>query len=139
MTIGMSALQAELKKDFSDFHTSFREDITKQMDEFVPGVKRKIQDVTSKIEGAVERVGQMEENMLVMERWDIGVKDTLIQLLTKQRALQEKVTDLERRSRRNNIRIYGIPEDAEGTSAVTFTENFIKMELGSELGPWTGA
>lgn len=138
MTTGMAALQAELKKDLSDFRTCFREDIKKQMDEFVSEVNRRIQDVTGQIEGAVERVGQMEENMLDVERWDIGVKDTLTQLLTNQRALQEKVTDLEGRSRRNNIRIYGIPEDAEGTSAVTFIENFIKTELGSELGHGLG-
>lgn len=138
LSTGMAALQAELKKDLSDFRTCFMEDIKKQMDEFVSEVNRKIQDVTGQIEGAVERVGQMEENMLGMERWDIGVKDTLTQLLTKQRALQEKVTDLEGRSRRNNIRIYGIPEDAEGTSAVTFIENFIKTELGSELGRGLG-
>ena len=133
MSKGMAALQAELKKDLSDFRTYFREDIRKQMDEFASEVNRKIQDVTGQIEGAVERVGQMEENLLVMERWDIGVKDTLTQLLTKQRALQEKVTDLEGRSRRNNIGTYGIPEDTEGTSAVTFIENLIKTELGSEL------
>jgi len=134
MTTGMAALQTELKKDLSDFRTCFREDIKKQMDEFISEVDRKIQDVTGQIEGAVKCVGQMEENMLVMERWDVGVKDTLTQLLTKQRALQEKVTDLEGRSRRNNIRIYGVPEDAEGQSAVTFIENLIETELGSELG-----
>lgn len=138
MTTGMAALQAELKKDLSDFRTCFREDIKKQMDEFASEVSRKIQDVTGQIEGAVKRVGQIEESMLDMERWDIGVKDTLTQLLTKQRALQEKVTDLEGRSRRNNIRIYGIPEEAEGTSAVTFIENFIKTELGSKLGRGLG-
>lgn len=138
MTVGMATLQAELKKDLSDFHTCFREDIKKQMDEFVSEVNRKMQDVTGLIEGAVKRVDQLEENMLVMERWDIGVKDTLTQLLTNQRALQDKVTDLEGRSRRNNIRIYGIPEGAEGTSAATFIENFIKTELGDESGRGLG-
>lgn len=68
------------------------------------------------------------------ERWDIGVKDVLTQLLTNQRALQDKVSDLEGRSRRNNIRIYGLPEDSEGTSAVVFIENLIKLELGDDLG-----
>lgn len=134
ITTGMTALWAELKKDLSDFRTCFREDIKEQMDELVSEVNWKIQDVTGQIEGAVKRVGQMEENMFNIERWDIGLKDTLTQLLTKQRALQEKVTDLEGRSRRNNIRIYGNPEDAEGTSAVTFIKNFIETELGSDLG-----
>ena len=50
MTKGMAALQVELKKDFSDFRTCFREDIKKQMDEFVSEVNWKIQDVTGQIE-----------------------------------------------------------------------------------------
>lgn len=131
---GMTALQAELKKDFSDFRSCFREDIKKQMDEFTTEMNRKIQDVTSQVEGAVKRVGEMEETMADTERWDIGVKDTLTQLLRNQRSLQEKVSDLEGRSRRNNIRIYGVPEDAEGTSAATFIENLIKSEVGADLG-----
>lgn len=77
MTTGMAALRAELKEDLSDFRTCFREDIKNQMDEFVSEVNRKIQDVTGQIEGAVKRVGQMEEDMIDMERWDIGVKDAL--------------------------------------------------------------
>lgn len=130
----MTALQAELKKDLSDFHTYFREDIKKQMDKLVSEVNWKTEDVTGQIERAVKCVGQMEENMFNMERWDIGVKDTLTQLLTKQQALQGKVINLEGRSRCNNIRIYGIPEDAESMSTVTFIENFIKTELGNDLG-----
>lgn len=59
MTTGMTALQAELKKDISDFRTCFREDIKKQMDKFATEVNRKIQDVTGQIEGAVKCVGHM--------------------------------------------------------------------------------
>ncbi|KAM7385131.1 hypothetical protein PAMP_001228 [Pampus punctatissimus] len=47
LTTGMAALQAELKKDLSDFRTCFMEDIKKQMDEFVSEVDRKIQEVTA--------------------------------------------------------------------------------------------
>lgn len=85
MTTGMAALQVELKKDLSDFRMCFREDIKKQMDEFATEVNRKIQDVSGQIEGAVKHVEQIEENMIDMERWDIGVKDTLAQLLTSWR------------------------------------------------------
>ncbi|KAJ8375565.1 hypothetical protein SKAU_G00061450 [Synaphobranchus kaupii] len=63
------------------------------------------------------------------EKWDIGFKDTLIQLINNQRALQDKLTDLEGRSRRNNIRIYGVPESAEGTSMHHYVEDLIKTEL----------
>ena len=136
MTAGMAAFRAELKKDLSDFNASFREDIKKQMEEFSTEIDRKMQDTAGQIEGAVKRIDEMEENMADMERWDIGGKDALNQLLRDQRALRDKVSDLEGRSRRNNVRIYGVPEDAEGTSAVTFVDNRIKTET---VCPWIGA
>ena len=37
-----------------------------------------------------------------------------------------KLTDLEACSRRNNVRIYGIPEGTEGNNIQQFIENFIK-------------
>lgn len=43
--------------------------------------------------------------------------------------LQAKVTDLKGRSRRNNISIYGIKEDAEGNSMQAFITDFLNTEL----------
>lgn len=43
------------------------------MEEFTTEINRKIQDTSSQIEGAVKRIGEMEENMADMEQWDIGV------------------------------------------------------------------
>ena len=43
--------------------------------------------------------------------------------------MQEKITDLEGRLRRNNIRIFGLPEDTEGSSATIYLEQFLKAEL----------
>lgn len=61
---------------------------------------------------------------------DIGVKSTLTQLLSSQRALQDKVTEMEGHCRRNKIRIYAVPEEAEGTSATVFVVDMIKSQLG---------
>ena len=43
--------------------------------------------------------------------------------------LREKVTDLEGRSRRNNIRIFGVMEGTEGTSVAKYMEHLLKTEL----------
>ncbi len=72
------------------------------------------------------------------QKWDVSIKNTLIQLLKNQEILQAKVTDLEGRSRRNNIRIYAVPENTEGTSTSCFIEDFIIRELGDNLGPSLG-
>ena len=78
------------------------------MEEFSIEIDRKLQDTVGQIEGTVKRIDEMEENISDMERWDIGVKDTLNQLLRNQRALRDKVSDLEGRSGCNNVRIYGV-------------------------------
>lgn len=105
------------------------------MDEFTLEIHRKLQNVTSQIEDVTEHVGEIEHNMADAERWDIAVKDTLTQLLTNQQTLQDKVTEMEGLARRNNIRIYGIPEDAEGTSATAFVVNMIKTQLSEGIDP----
>ena len=51
------------------------------------------------------------------------------------KALQDKVVDLEARSRRQNIKIIGLPENAESTRPVEFVANFIENLLGKEHFP----
>lgn len=48
------------------------------------------------------------------------MKEALIKSMERQKAMQEKLTDLEGRSRQNNIRIYGVPEGKEGNSMSDF-------------------
>lgn len=48
--------------------------------------------------------------------------------------LKAKLTEPEGHSRRNNIRIYGIKEGAEGTSMIRLVENLIQTELGEGAG-----
>lgn len=45
--------------------------------------------------------------------------------------MQSKLTDLEARSRSNNVRIYSIPEGTEGNSILQLIENFIRKEMQS--------
>ncbi|XP_063322623.1 uncharacterized protein LOC134620391 [Pelmatolapia mariae] len=68
------------------------------------------------------RIAEIEESGMV-------TKEALLGLLKGQCKLREKVIDLESRSRRNNIRIYGVPEDAEGESIIAFAQDLLQKEL----------
>ena len=46
--------------------------------------------------------------------------------------MAEHIDDLENRGRRKNIRVIGLPEDAEGTNPAKFFENWIPTLLGLE-------
>ncbi|KAJ4935243.1 hypothetical protein JOQ06_016779 [Pogonophryne albipinna] len=48
--------------------------------------------------------------------------------------MQEKMVDLEGRSRRNNIQIFGVPEEAEGESVTKYVEQLLSTELELQEG-----
>lgn len=75
-----------------------------------------------KVNEAEQRVGELEEN-------NAGRKEMLNQSIHIQENLQEKRWDLETLFRRNNIRIFGIPEGSEGNNIQDLVETIIKMEL----------
>uniref|UniRef100_A0A3B1K9Q6 L1 transposable element RRM domain-containing protein n=1 Tax=Astyanax mexicanus TaxID=7994 RepID=A0A3B1K9Q6_ASTMX len=129
-----AAATLELKRELAEFRESFTADIKKQLNDLSAEIHQKIQDTSNRIDDAVKRLGEVEESMADTKTWDIGVKEALTQLLINQRDLRAKITDLEGRSRRNNIRLYGVPEKAEGSSMVAFVEGLIKTELGDCAG-----
>uniref|UniRef100_A0A1A8C155 Uncharacterized protein n=1 Tax=Nothobranchius kadleci TaxID=1051664 RepID=A0A1A8C155_NOTKA len=49
--------------------------------------------------------------------------------MEQQKVLQQKFTDLESRSRRNNIRIFGVPEGVKGDSLQLFLKEFLQRKL----------
>lgn len=51
------------------------------------------------------------------------------EMFDRTRQMQEKIIDLEGRSMRNNIRIFGLPEDTEGNSVIKYVEQLLKTEL----------
>lgn len=107
-------LTSDMKRDLA----SFKEDVNKKLNE----IKADIKETRDRTEEALQRVSEVEE-------WTGVAKEVLSESLTKQDQIQAKLLDLEARSRRNNIRLYGIPEDAEGNNLQEFIETFIKAEL----------
>lgn len=88
-----------------------------------------------KIEVVSQRLGEAEQRVGEVEAFSMEVNETLNQMQRTQLKLKSKLTELEGYSRRNNIRIYGIKEGAEGTSVIRFVENLIQTELGEGAGP----
>lgn len=104
-----------LKKEISDFR--------EEMNEKLSVIDTDLKEMAQRIEETERRVSEMEE--LCMD-----VKEVLFHTLELQEHLRARLIDLEARSRRNNVHIYGIPEGAEGNNILEFTDNFIKTELG---------
>lgn len=59
----------------------------------------------------------------------MAMKDLLTKSIKQQKALNEKLTDLERRFLRNNITISGVPKEKEGNLMSSYAEQLLKTEL----------
>uniref|UniRef100_A0A671KRR6 Uncharacterized protein n=1 Tax=Sinocyclocheilus anshuiensis TaxID=1608454 RepID=A0A671KRR6_9TELE len=76
------------------------------------------------VAGKLERIDESERRISASEDRGDTTERLLAYMLTKQRQLEEKCEDLESRSRRSNIRIYGVKEGAERDKTMTeFIDN----------------
>ncbi|KAG9266222.1 LINE-1 type transposase domain-containing protein 1 [Astyanax mexicanus] len=63
------------------------------------------------------------------------MESKLMELLKENVTLTSKVDDLENRSRRQNLRIIGLPEGSEGQSPSTFISQLLVEIMGEEIFP----
>ena len=98
----------------------FRQDNKKQMQE----LKGEIAKTNARVDQAESRIVGNEERLQ-------NVEEILAEMLTIQETLQAKLTDLEGRSRRENMRIYGVTEGKEGEarSLVPFVAKMLRESL----------
>lgn len=127
------ALRLDFRSDMGEFRLSFRNDMKKELNEFREEINQKLKESAGDLQTTKVRVTEAEQRIANIEEGDMATRDALIQALENQEALQAKLTDLEARSRRNNLRIYGVPEGSEGSNLPEFVARLIKSELGSSL------
>lgn len=134
MAKAMSGLQDNMAKQLSELQVGMQADVKKKLGELRADINRKMEENTEKIEASLLRLNEAEHRISEVETFHLEVQEALEQMQRAQLELKSKITDLEGYSRRNNIRIYGLKEGAEGTSMLLFVEDFLKTELGDSIG-----
>ncbi|KAK7906812.1 hypothetical protein WMY93_015424 [Mugilogobius chulae] len=131
---------SELYNDFKSFKNDFREalreikvemvtDLKAELATVAEGLAQKLTEQGARLDDHDNAIAGAEGRISEIEERNVVTREALLSLLREQRKLQEKVIDLESRNRRNNMRIYGIPEDAEGASMLDFVKNLLTREL----------
>lgn len=92
-------------------------------------LEQTLQEVQSSQRKLLEKVELVEEQVLDHENRITCLEKTVSSLKNENDALKLKVDDLEGRSRRNNIKIIGIPEQEEGGKPTEFVEALIPKLL----------
>uniref|UniRef100_A0A096MCB3 Uncharacterized protein n=1 Tax=Poecilia formosa TaxID=48698 RepID=A0A096MCB3_POEFO len=105
-----------------------KNDIKQDMNSYMSEMNKKLGEVSSDFRNQAVRLTEAEQRVNELKTVNMDLRDSLSYCLKQQKTLLDKVTDLEGRSRRNNIHVYGIKEEAEGTMQ-TFIANFLKERL----------
>ncbi|KAK1903404.1 LINE-1 retrotransposable element ORF1 protein [Dissostichus eleginoides] len=79
----------------------------------------------NRITEAEERIGKTEDDLNSMH-------SAIKKLQDKCATLEMKVEDQENRGRRNNLRLIGLPEKAEGQDVCAFLEQWLPRALGTD-------
>ena len=92
-------------------------------------VEQSISDIKDQLVEHEERMGRFEERLSTAEETEMRHHRALRYLLHRDIELSTKCDDLQNRLRRNNIRIFQIPEDSEGRDMAGFVKDLLQREL----------
>lgn len=122
LTKKIEELQQDIKTQFGTFKEEFKTEMKREFTTFKEEIDKKLSannkelgDQKEALEDAQMRIGDLEE-------WNTEAKEAMLVVMKEQRQLKEKLTDLESRSRRNNVRIFGVPEKYGKDSVPQFTK-----------------
>ena len=122
-------LKTEMKASFRAFGEDLRRDVKRDLDDFKKGINQEFSKLGTEQQLQSGRLNEAETRLEKLESWALEANNALITSLKEQKTLQDKLTDLESRSRRNNLRIYGVPEGEEGESTAKFLQDMLRREL----------
>ncbi|KAJ8357955.1 hypothetical protein AAFF_G00048830 [Aldrovandia affinis] len=125
---------------------SLKSDIFVKIDALSASLRSEISSVRQELKSSIEplqrTVDAHEETVRDLERaatdhsTRIDELESTVSMLTSQvKRLDDKCEDLEGRSRRNNIRVLGVPEGLEGPRATDFVAQLLQDLLGLNEKP----
>lgn len=101
-----------------------------ELTDFRRDKKTQLEDIKAEISNTKARLEEVEGRVVTAEEWIKNAEEVLtgLKLHTK---MEEKLMDVEGRSRQNNVRIYGVPEGAEKDflTMALFLDKFLKENL----------
>ena len=127
----IKAMRSDVKSELHSFRSTLREDVKKELTELREELNQALGDIRGDLKSTATRVEEAEQHVAELEERNLDLEDSLRQMQQKQETLQTKMTDLEARSRRNNVRIYGIPEGEEENNMMDFVAKLLKSELAT--------
>lgn len=130
-----------LSKELKEFKNEMKHDIEKLKEDVKATMKEDLsrfrEEMMCELQNQKGSITEVQTRVADLEAACLEMKNELLETLERNKAMNDKLVDLESRSRRNNLRIYGVPEGKEGRSVSEFVTDLLNKQLklpdGSEL------
>lgn len=109
----IQALRNDLKAELKTFKEEITTNVKREVSDLKADIEQKFATVSKDIQEQNEKIDATLTRTEEVEAWSSEANEVLLEVLREQGRMRDKLEDLESRSRRNNLRIYGIPEDTE--------------------------
>ncbi|KAK7884530.1 hypothetical protein WMY93_027653 [Mugilogobius chulae] len=116
----------KLRQENKEGHAQTKQSLT--------NLETTMQELKSDINSLERRTAEVEGRISSTEDAAQRHERAIRYLLQREIDLSTKYEDLQNRQRRNNLRIYGVPQDSEGKDVIAFVKDLLEttMELASE-------
>ncbi|CAL1615301.1 unnamed protein product [Knipowitschia caucasica] len=125
----LQEFRVENKNDFRNMKEELRNDMKAELALLKGEVYQSISENTEKANALEIKLAEAEARIADAEKLNAAMKDALTKVMKNQMIVQSKLTDIEGRSRRNNIWIYGVKEGSESDSMLQFMDGLLKKTL----------
>ncbi|KAF3851976.1 hypothetical protein F7725_005331 [Dissostichus mawsoni] len=118
-------------REYMDKHG---EDMKQGLDSFREETNRNFETAEAEMRAQKKDIEILEERTAGVEEWSTDVQDIIMASLEQQTKLQDKLSDIEGSSRRNNVRIWGLKEGIEGDSVSEYVRKVNSQGAGNVGG-----
>ncbi|CAL8361820.1 unnamed protein product [Arctogadus glacialis] len=125
----MASLHAEIKEDIAALRQDTKADIASLKTEF----RAEMSSLRSAQTETATTIRDIEGTLNRHDSSIAGLDKTILDLKQEVGKLKDRNDDLENRSRRQNLRIIGIPEGVENGKPTAFMASFFACVLGDEV------
>lgn len=112
-------------------------EILQELRQFRQENRQQFEELRSDISGLSNRLGEAEDRIEKAEERIQTSEDAALEKLKLHMRLDEKLTEMESHSRRDNLRIYGVAEETEKDSAsmLSFVDKLLRegLQLSEEV------
>lgn len=121
--------------DIRELLGGIRSEVAALRVEILSVLKTSISAVKASLQTQGEKLKDVEESLTNVDGRVTSLETACAALTKDNERMKMKLDDLENRSRRNNVRIIGIPEHTEGAHPTAFTEELLLKVFGKESFP----